>query len=168
MHVHFICLGHTSNTDAAPRCDSMPTMKGAIGRLRDRLGSEPEYFQKVYNHTFDFARSPGQRSLRMSTPFSLALAILIHVSIQLPKLLRHFGELLSRMDYTVARWRISTQRTTMTMTTWGKEGAGKRNMCNGGLTFWPRRAAKVSARIRGLWSVAFFQWPYLSWSHETS
>lgn len=38
-------------------------MKNTIGRLRDKLGADPVYFQKVYNHTFDFARSAGQRSL---------------------------------------------------------------------------------------------------------
>lgn len=45
-------------------CDSVPAMKAAVGRLRDKLGSDPAYFLKVYSHTFDFARAPGQRSLR--------------------------------------------------------------------------------------------------------
>jgi hypothetical protein len=58
------------------------------------------------------------------------------------------------MDYMVVRWRTSTQRTKMKMTTWVKE-VGKRNTCNGGLTFWPRRVEKASARIHGPWSVAF-------------
>lgn len=52
-------------TDCCISCDSISSMKGVIGRLRVKLGSDPAYFQKVYNHTFDFARAPGQRSLRM-------------------------------------------------------------------------------------------------------
>jgi len=48
-------------------CDSTPTMKSALLRLRDRLGSDPQYFNQVYNHTFDFARSEGQRSLAVDT-----------------------------------------------------------------------------------------------------
>ncbi|KAF5366764.1 hypothetical protein D9758_006504 [Tetrapyrgos nigripes] len=44
-------------------CDTIPAMKTALVRLGDRLGSDPEYFRKVYQHTFDFARNEGQRSL---------------------------------------------------------------------------------------------------------
>lgn len=40
-------------------------MKIALPRLRDKLGSDPVYFQKVYNYTFEFSRPPGQRSLGM-------------------------------------------------------------------------------------------------------
>ena len=40
-------------------------MKTALLRLRDKLGSDPGYFQKVYNYTFEFSRPPGQRSLGM-------------------------------------------------------------------------------------------------------
>ena len=39
-------------------------MRSALIRLRDKLGSDPAYFQRVYNYTFDFARVDGQRSLR--------------------------------------------------------------------------------------------------------
>lgn len=38
-------------------------MKSVLTRLRKQLASDPAYFQKVYNHTFDFARTEGQRSL---------------------------------------------------------------------------------------------------------
>ncbi|KAF8900119.1 defective in Cullin neddylation protein 1 [Gymnopilus junonius] len=38
-------------------------MKSALERLRNQLASDPSYFPKVYNHTFDFARTEGQRSL---------------------------------------------------------------------------------------------------------
>lgn len=40
-------------------------MKTALLRLRDKLGSDASYFQKVYNYTFEFSRPPGQRSLGM-------------------------------------------------------------------------------------------------------
>lgn len=49
-------------------------MKSAINRLRDKLGSDPEYFQKVYSHTFDFARSQGQRSIRRSPSIPIGLS----------------------------------------------------------------------------------------------
>lgn len=45
------------------RCDSIPAMKASLVKLKDKLGSNPEYFQKVYNHTFDFAKLEGQRSI---------------------------------------------------------------------------------------------------------
>jgi len=48
-------------------------MKTALTRLRDQLRSDFEYFQKVYNHTFDFARSEGQRSLGQSHPYTILL-----------------------------------------------------------------------------------------------
>jgi len=44
-------------------CDSIPSMRSALGPLRSKLGGDSTYFQKVYNHTFDFARNQGQRSL---------------------------------------------------------------------------------------------------------
>ncbi|TFY80366.1 hypothetical protein EWM64_g3645 [Hericium alpestre] len=46
-------------------CDTIATMKTALLRLRDKLGSDYSYFQKVYSYTFDFARAEGQRSLGM-------------------------------------------------------------------------------------------------------
>ncbi|KAF9463500.1 defective in Cullin neddylation protein 1 [Collybia nuda] len=48
-------------------CDSIPAMQSTLPRLRERLASDPAYFKKVYNHTFDFARSEGQRSLGLET-----------------------------------------------------------------------------------------------------
>jgi len=48
-------------------CDSIPSMKAYLPRLRVKLGSDTDYFQKVYNHTFDFARGEGQRSLATDT-----------------------------------------------------------------------------------------------------
>ncbi|KAH9943899.1 Cullin binding-domain-containing protein [Amylocystis lapponica] len=38
-------------------------MKAALARLRDKLGADAEYFQQVYNYTFEFSRPAGQRSL---------------------------------------------------------------------------------------------------------
>ncbi|KAK7448478.1 Scaffold-type E3 ligase [Stygiomarasmius scandens] len=46
-------------------CDSIPAMKTSLVKLGDKLGSNPEYFRKVYQHTFDFARAEGQRSLAL-------------------------------------------------------------------------------------------------------
>lgn len=51
------------------RCDTLPAMKMMTLRLRDRLSSDSVYFQKVYNHTFDFGRAEGQRSLGEKNPF---------------------------------------------------------------------------------------------------
>ncbi|KAJ7726823.1 defective in Cullin neddylation protein 1 [Mycena maculata] len=48
-------------------CDSLPAMKSALVRLRTKLGQDAEYFQKVYNHTFEFARMEGQRSIGIDT-----------------------------------------------------------------------------------------------------
>src|SRR6266404_7228174 len=45
-------------------------MKGSLPRLRKKLGSDPEYFRRVYLYTFEFARAEGQRSLALD----LALA----------------------------------------------------------------------------------------------
>jgi len=47
--------------------DSIPEMQNALVRLREQLGSDPIYFEKVYKHTFDFARNEGQRSLGLDT-----------------------------------------------------------------------------------------------------
>lgn len=45
------------------RADSISEMKSALDRLRDQLGSDSSYFEKVYKYTFDFARNDGQRSI---------------------------------------------------------------------------------------------------------
>jgi len=47
--------------------DSISEMKTALVRLRDQLGSNSFYFEKVYKHTFDLARNEGQRSLVLET-----------------------------------------------------------------------------------------------------
>ncbi|KAF7373799.1 Defective in cullin neddylation protein [Mycena sanguinolenta] len=44
-------------------CDTLPAMKTALPRLKTKLGQDPAYFQKVYNHTFEFAKQQGQRSI---------------------------------------------------------------------------------------------------------
>ena len=43
--------------------DSTAGMKSSLSKLRNQLATDPEYFKKVYNFTFDFARTEGQRSL---------------------------------------------------------------------------------------------------------
>jgi len=47
--------------------DSISEMKNSLVKLRDQLGSDSEYFEKVYKYTFDFARNDGQRSLGLET-----------------------------------------------------------------------------------------------------
>ncbi|KAG2117152.1 defective in Cullin neddylation protein 1, partial [Suillus discolor] len=48
-------------------CDTIDGMKDALTRLRAKLGSDSTYFHKVYDHTFSFARTEGQRSLAIDT-----------------------------------------------------------------------------------------------------
>lgn len=50
-------------TQIVHRCDTIDGMKTALTRLEAKLGSDPSYFRTVYNFTFNFARSEGQRSL---------------------------------------------------------------------------------------------------------
>ena len=45
-------------------------MQATIPRLRDKLANDPSYFTSVYNHTFELAKTSGQRSLR--TEFAIA------------------------------------------------------------------------------------------------
>ncbi|KAI0920616.1 hypothetical protein AcV5_010304 [Taiwanofungus camphoratus] len=46
-------------------CDTIPSMRNALPRLRENLGADQDYFQQVYNYTFDFSRPAGQRSLAL-------------------------------------------------------------------------------------------------------
>ena len=47
-------------------------MKTAVNNLRDQLGSDSAYFEKVYKYTFDFARNDGQRSLgEIQNPYTI-------------------------------------------------------------------------------------------------
>jgi len=39
-------------------------MKNALDTLRTKLATDSDYYQKVYSFTFEFAKQPGQRSLR--------------------------------------------------------------------------------------------------------
>ena len=48
-------------------CDSIPTMQTALPRLRDKLANDPKYFTSVYNYTFEFAKTGGQRSIGVDT-----------------------------------------------------------------------------------------------------
>lgn len=45
------------------QADSIPVMQNVTNKLRQKLASDSTYFIKVYNYTFDFAKSEGQRSL---------------------------------------------------------------------------------------------------------
>ncbi|KAI0297872.1 defective in Cullin neddylation protein 1 [Multifurca ochricompacta] len=58
--------------------DSLEGMKGALPRLRKKLGSDPDYFRRVYLYTFDFARSEGQRSLGIEIALDFWSLLLPH------------------------------------------------------------------------------------------
>lgn len=60
------------------RCDNLNSMRQALPVLRNKLGSDPDYFTKVYNHAFDFARNDGQRSLAVETAKGLWSLLLPH------------------------------------------------------------------------------------------
>ncbi|KAF9529113.1 defective in Cullin neddylation protein 1 [Crepidotus variabilis] len=47
--------------------DAIPSMQASLHRLREQLATDPEYFKTVYNYTFNFSRSEGQRSLGLET-----------------------------------------------------------------------------------------------------
>jgi DCN1-like protein 1/2 len=47
----------------ALKCDSLPSMRTTLATLRSKVGSNSDYFNTVYNYTFDFAKQQGQRSL---------------------------------------------------------------------------------------------------------
>ncbi|KAJ7258086.1 defective in Cullin neddylation protein 1 [Mycena haematopus] len=59
-------------------CDSIPAMKTALPRLRTKLGQDSAYFQKVYNHTFEFAKQQGQRSISTETAQAFWALLLPH------------------------------------------------------------------------------------------
>jgi DCN1-like protein 1/2 len=46
-------------------------MKAALPGLRSKLSSNPEYFKKVYMHTFDLCKQPGGRVMAIDTALSL-------------------------------------------------------------------------------------------------
>jgi len=51
--------------------DSIKGMKASLADLREQLRSNSAYFEKVYNYTFEFARSEGQRSLALDSALAL-------------------------------------------------------------------------------------------------
>jgi len=59
-------------------CDSVPSMKACLQKLRHRLTSDPSYFKKVYHYTFEFAKSQGQRSLATETAIAFWSLLLPH------------------------------------------------------------------------------------------
>lgn len=60
------------------RCDTVPAMQNVLPQLRAKLGSDPQYFATVYSATFEFAKSPGQRSLPLETAESFWNLLLPH------------------------------------------------------------------------------------------
>ncbi|KAK2460449.1 hypothetical protein APHAL10511_007614 [Amanita phalloides] len=59
-------------------CDTINEMQNSLTELRNRLSSDPDYFKKVYNYTFEFARSEGQRSLALETAQEFWKLLLSH------------------------------------------------------------------------------------------
>ncbi|KAF8660707.1 hypothetical protein AX16_001574 [Volvariella volvacea WC 439] len=51
--------------------DTIDGMSRALPGLKSKLGSDADYFQKVYSYTFDFARAEGQRSLALDSAQAL-------------------------------------------------------------------------------------------------
>lgn len=47
------------------RVDSLESMKSQLPALRKKLVSDPEYFKKVYTHTFTLSLQPGARTLEL-------------------------------------------------------------------------------------------------------
>jgi DCN1-like protein 1/2 len=62
-------------------CDTIPTMKTTLENLRDKLISDATYFKEVYNYTFEFAKSQGQRSLATETAIAF-WALLLPVGLE--------------------------------------------------------------------------------------
>ncbi|CAK5271345.1 unnamed protein product, partial [Mycena citricolor] len=59
-------------------CDSLSAMKASLPKLKAKLAQDAAYFQKVYNHTFDFAKSEGQRSIAIDTAQAFWSLLLPH------------------------------------------------------------------------------------------
>jgi hypothetical protein len=51
--------------DSVCRVDSIESMKAQLPALRKKLVQDPEYFKKVYTHTFTLSLAPGARSLEL-------------------------------------------------------------------------------------------------------
>ncbi|KAG5338793.1 hypothetical protein C0989_006220 [Termitomyces sp. Mn162] len=62
----------------ALRVDTIPAMKALLPQLRAKLSNDPAYFRKVYNYTFEFGRSEGQRSLGMDSAQAFWALLLPH------------------------------------------------------------------------------------------
>lgn len=45
------------------RKDTIESQRKFLDTLRTKLTNDPEYFRKVYNFCFDYAKEPGQKSL---------------------------------------------------------------------------------------------------------
>ncbi|KAG6833411.1 hypothetical protein H0H87_007396 [Tephrocybe sp. NHM501043] len=58
--------------------DTISGMKALLPRLSTKLSDNPDYFRQVYKHTFDFARTEGQRSLGIDTAQAFWALLLPH------------------------------------------------------------------------------------------
>jgi len=60
-------------------CDSINSMKTALFKLRKRMSTDSAYFVKVYNYTFDFAKSDKvQRSLAIDSAIAFWTLLIPH------------------------------------------------------------------------------------------
>lgn len=69
-------------------------MSSTLVRLRDKLGSDSEYFTQVYNYTFEFSRPPGQRSLGMYQIVCLVMGSAIYLAVPALDMAQGFWSLL--------------------------------------------------------------------------
>ncbi|CAK5272020.1 unnamed protein product, partial [Mycena citricolor] len=72
------CRRYPIACDHTNRCDSLSAMKASLPKLKAKLAQDAAYFQKVYNHTFDFAKSEGQRSIAIDTAQAFWSLLLPH------------------------------------------------------------------------------------------
>lgn len=49
------------------RVDSISEMKAQLPKLRTKLKQDPDYFKKVYVHTFTMSLQPGARVLALDS-----------------------------------------------------------------------------------------------------
>jgi DCN1-like protein 1/2 len=64
------CLKADSKASAGPSKDTASQQRAYLPRLRADL-QDPTLFRKIYVYAFDYAKTEGQKSLRMLSPHPL-------------------------------------------------------------------------------------------------
>jgi len=59
-------------------CDSISSMRDIVPKLRDKMSSDPAYYKKIYNYTFEFAKAQGQRSVATESAIEFWNLLLPH------------------------------------------------------------------------------------------